>query len=82
MRHGVIAPRLRSGEMATAEPQGTSSAAMVLPLRLRAKTMCGKMINMRYGARKLAELQEMLGALEQSLAGMELADEGRAGIGE
>jgi hypothetical protein len=44
--------------------------------------MCGKMINMRYGARKLAELQEMLGALEQSLAGMELADEGRAGIGE
>jgi homoprotocatechuate degradation regulator HpaR len=38
-------------------------------------------ITKRYGARKLAELQEMLGALEQSLSGMELADEGRAGIG-
>jgi len=32
-------------------------------------------ITRRYGARKLAELQDMLGALERSLAGLELADE-------
>ena len=32
-------------------------------------------ITRRYGARKLAELQEMLGALEQSLAGLALAEE-------
>jgi hypothetical protein len=31
-----------------------------------------------YGARKLAELQEMLAALEQSLSGLEFAD----GVGE
>lgn len=35
-------------------------------------------ITKRYGARKLAELQEMLGVLESSLAGMESADEGSA----
>jgi homoprotocatechuate degradation regulator HpaR len=29
-----------------------------------------------YGARKLAELQDMLGVLERSLAGMEVAEEG------
>jgi homoprotocatechuate degradation regulator HpaR len=39
-------------------------------------------ITRRYGARKLAELQDMLGALEQSLAGMELAEGGRAARGE
>src|SRR3954466_11174816 len=33
-------------------------------------------ITSRYGARKLAELQEMLGVLERSLAAMEVADEG------
>jgi DNA-binding MarR family transcriptional regulator len=33
-------------------------------------------ITKRYGARKLAELQEMLGVLERSLAGMEVAEEG------
>ena len=32
-------------------------------------------ITRRYGARRLAELQEMLGALEQSLAGLEFAEE-------
>jgi homoprotocatechuate degradation regulator HpaR len=32
-------------------------------------------ITRRYGARKLAELQDMLGALEASLAGLEFADE-------
>jgi homoprotocatechuate degradation regulator HpaR len=31
-------------------------------------------ITRRYGAKKLAELQDMLGALEDSLAGLELAD--------
>jgi hypothetical protein len=35
-------------------------------------------ITKRYGARKLAELQEMLAALEQSLSGLEFA----AGEGE
>ena len=34
-------------------------------------------ITRRYGARKLAELQDMLGALEGSLAAMEVAGEGR-----
>jgi DNA-binding MarR family transcriptional regulator len=38
-------------------------------------------ITKRYGARKLAELQEMLGALEESLGGLNLADEGE-GLGE
>jgi homoprotocatechuate degradation regulator HpaR len=33
-------------------------------------------ITKRYGARKLAELQEMLAALETSLAGLDFADEG------
>ena len=36
-------------------------------------------ITKRYGARKLAELQDMLGALESSLAGLEAADNGEAG---
>jgi len=35
-------------------------------------------ITSRFGARKLAELQEMLGLLEQSLAAMEVAGEGGA----
>ena len=35
-------------------------------------------ITRRYGARKLAELQDMLGMLESSLSGMEAADEGSA----
>ena len=35
-------------------------------------------ITNRYGARKLAELQEMLGVLERSLAGMEVAGEATA----
>jgi len=39
-------------------------------------------ITSRYGARKLAELQDMLGVLEQSLAAMEVADEGGAGADE
>jgi homoprotocatechuate degradation regulator HpaR len=39
-------------------------------------------ITRRYGARRLSELQDMLGALEQSLAGMEFAEEGRAVLGE
>ena len=38
-------------------------------------------ITKRYGARKLAELQEMLGALEESLGGLNFADEGE-GLGE
>jgi len=33
-------------------------------------------ITRRYGARKLAELQDMLGVLERSLMGMEVAEEG------
>ena len=33
-------------------------------------------ITRRYGARKLAEWQDMLGVLERSLAGMEVAEEG------
>lgn len=33
-------------------------------------------ITKRYGARKLAELQDMLGVLESSLSGMEVVDEG------
>jgi homoprotocatechuate degradation regulator HpaR len=36
-------------------------------------------ITRRYGARKLAELQDMLGALENSLAGLPLAEDGDAG---
>jgi len=32
-------------------------------------------ITRRYGARRLAELQDMLGALEASLTGLELAGE-------
>jgi homoprotocatechuate degradation regulator HpaR len=36
-------------------------------------------ITKRYGARKLGELQDMLGALESSLAGLEAADSGDAG---
>ena len=39
-------------------------------------------ITSRFGARKLAELQDMLGLLERSLAAMEVAGEGRAGEGE
>ena len=35
-------------------------------------------ITRRYGARKLAELQDMLGVLERSLAAMEVAEEGSA----
>ena len=35
-------------------------------------------ITKRYGARKLAELQDMLGALEASLAGLGVVDEGSA----
>ena len=35
-------------------------------------------ITRRYGARKLAELQDMLGVLERSLSGMEAAEEGGA----
>ncbi len=35
-------------------------------------------ITRRYGARKLTELQDMLGELEESLAGLELADEATA----
>jgi homoprotocatechuate degradation regulator HpaR len=35
-------------------------------------------ITKRYGARKLAELQDMLGALESSLSGLEVADAGEA----
>ena len=32
-------------------------------------------ITKRYGARKLAELQDMLSALEDSLSGLEVADD-------
>jgi homoprotocatechuate degradation regulator HpaR len=39
-------------------------------------------ITKRYGARKLAELQDMLGALEESLAGLSGADEGTDGADE
>ncbi|QWG21927.1 homoprotocatechuate degradation operon regulator HpaR [Bradyrhizobium sediminis] len=39
-------------------------------------------ITRRYGARKLAELQDMLGVLESSLSGMEVADGGSAEAGE
>jgi homoprotocatechuate degradation regulator HpaR len=39
-------------------------------------------ITRRYGARKLAELQEMLAALEQSLSGLEFADGDSEAIGE
>ena len=35
-------------------------------------------ITRRYGARKLAELQDMLGVLEHSLSGMEVAEENSA----
>ena len=35
-------------------------------------------ITRRYGARRLAELQDMLGVLEQSLSGMEVSDEAAA----
>ena len=35
-------------------------------------------ITRRYGARRLAELQDMLGVLEQSLAGMEVAEKATA----
>jgi homoprotocatechuate degradation regulator HpaR len=35
-------------------------------------------ITKHYGARKLAELQDMLGALESSLSGLEVADAGDA----
>ena len=39
-------------------------------------------ITRRFGARKLAELQDMLGVLERSLAEMEVAGEGNAEQGE
>ena len=39
-------------------------------------------ITKRYGARKLGELQAMLGALEASLAGLGVTDEGSAGADE
>ena len=39
-------------------------------------------ITKRYGVRRLAELQEMLAALEQSLAGLEFADGDSEAIGE
>lgn len=39
-------------------------------------------ITKRYGARKLAELQDMLGALEESLAGLSGADKGTDGADE
>lgn len=39
-------------------------------------------ITRRFGARKLAELQEMLGALEASLAGMGAADDAEIEAGE
>jgi homoprotocatechuate degradation regulator HpaR len=39
-------------------------------------------ITNRYGARKLAELQDMLGVLERSLAAMEVAGEDNGEIGE
>jgi homoprotocatechuate degradation regulator HpaR len=39
-------------------------------------------ITQRYGARKLSELQDMLGELERSLATMEVAGEGDAGTDE
>ncbi|WP_366518491.1 homoprotocatechuate degradation operon regulator HpaR [Bradyrhizobium sp.] len=39
-------------------------------------------ITSRYGARKLAELQQMLGELERRLAAMEIADEAAAEPGE
>ena len=39
-------------------------------------------ITQRYGARKLSELQAMLGELEHSLAAMDVAGEGDAGAGE
>ena len=39
-------------------------------------------ITQRYGARKLSELQDMLGELEHSLAAMEVAGEGDAGTDE
>jgi hypothetical protein len=35
-------------------------------------------ITRRYGARRLAELQEMLGALEASLDGLEFSESGAA----
>jgi hypothetical protein len=37
-------------------------------------------ITNRYGARKLAELQDMLGELEHSLAAMEVAGDGDATV--
>jgi homoprotocatechuate degradation regulator HpaR len=39
-------------------------------------------ITRRYGARKLAELQAMLGALESSLSGLEVKDGGEPEAGE
>jgi homoprotocatechuate degradation regulator HpaR len=39
-------------------------------------------ITKRYGARKLTELQDMLGALEASLAGLAVVDEESAGADE
>ena len=39
-------------------------------------------ITKRYGARKLADLQDMLGALEASLDGLGVGDEGSAGADE
>jgi homoprotocatechuate degradation regulator HpaR len=39
-------------------------------------------ITNRYGARKLSELQEMLGELERSLAAMEVAGEGEVAVGD
>ena len=39
-------------------------------------------ITHRYGARKLAELQDMLSELEQSLVAMEVTGEGDTGLDE
>jgi homoprotocatechuate degradation regulator HpaR len=54
-------------------PKGVKLMAEVAP----ASEAIYAAITKRYGVRKLAELQDMLGALETSLSGLDAADDGR-----
>lgn len=62
---------LRRGVVSISE-KGVKLMALVAP----SSEAIYAAITRRYGARKLGELQEMLGALEESLAGLELAGDG------
>jgi homoprotocatechuate degradation regulator HpaR len=68
---------LRRGEVSIS-PKGLKLIEAVAPT---SEAIYAEITN-RYGARKLAELQDMLGELERSLAAMEVGGEGDAGPDE